>query len=65
MLSSIILLLNSISCTGLEAGTQCDLFHNGLLCSLDPISNIVGALFDLPSELQCQEERASSIACNS
>ena len=49
---------------GLEAA-QCDLFQNGLLCSLDPITNMVGAVFDLRSELECQQECASNVDCNS
>ena len=43
---------------------QCDLFHTGLLCSLDPISNIVGANFDLANEIECQKQCESTIDCN-
>merc|ERR1712223_1503210 len=58
-----VLFLLGIYSGGSEA-TQCDLFHNGLLCALDPVSNIVGAVFDLPSELGCQAECASDANCN-
>merc|ERR1712223_1569810 len=58
-----VLFLLGIYSGGSEA-TQCDLFHNGLLCSLDPISNIVGAVFDLGSELECQAECVSNNNCN-
>ena len=59
---TVLLLLSSYS-VGSEA-SQCDLFHNGLLCSLDLVSNIVGAVFNLPSELECQAECASDVNCN-
>ena len=58
-----VLFLLGIYSGGSEA-TQCDLLHNGLLCSLDSVSNIVGAVFDLPSELECQAECASDANCN-
>ena len=59
---SLLILLTGPS--GESEAAQCDLFHNGLLCSLDPISNIVGAVFDLESELECQAECVSNNNCN-
>ena len=58
-----LLLLLSSTWLGLEA-SQCDLFHNDLLCSLDPISNVVGAVFGLETELDCQQECGSTANCN-
>ena len=39
---------------------QCDLFHNGLFCSLEPISNI----FDLNNKMECQKQCEFNIDCN-
>ena len=61
-LTVLLLLLSSYS--GGSEASQCDLFHNGLLCSLDPVSNIVGAVFNRPSELECQAGCASDANCN-
>ena len=58
-----LLLLLSSTWLGLKA-SQCDLFHNDLLCSLDPISNVVGAVFGLETELDCQQECGSTASCN-
>ena len=58
---TVLLLLSGYS--GGSEASQCDLFHNGLLCSLDSVSKIVGAVFDLPSELECQAECASDANC--
>ena len=58
----LLFLLNSCF-LGSEAA-QCDLFHRGLVCSLDPFTNIVGTVFDLKSELDCQQECASNSDCN-
>ena len=60
----LVFLLLFASCWLGSEADQCDLFHNGLLCSLDPISNIEGAVFDLESELECQQECDSNINCN-
>ena len=47
----------SCSWSGLKA-TPCDLFQHDHLCSLDPISNILGAMSGLESEVICQEQCA-------
>ena len=52
------------SSSGESEASQCNLFHKGLLCSLDPISKIVGAVFKLESELECQAECVSNNNCN-
>ena len=59
----LLLLLVVVATNSLKAA-QCDLFHNGLLCSLEPISNIVGAAFDLDNEIECQKQCESNIDCN-
>ena len=64
LLLQLVLLILLIGSSGESVASQCDLFHNGLLCSLDPISNIVGAIFDLESELECQAECVSNNNCN-
>ena len=59
-----LLLVLSVSIwPGLDA-SQCNFFQTGLLCSLDPISNIVGAFFDLENEIDCQKQCESNIDCN-
>ena len=62
--NNLVVILLFTSCWLGSEADQCDLFHNGLLCSLDPISNIEGAVFDLESELECQQECDSNINCN-
>merc|ERR1719507_2524720 len=53
----LVFLVATICWSGSEA-TQCDLFHSGLLCSLDPISNILGAISGVENESVCQEQCA-------
>ena len=64
LVKELVFLLLLTGSTWESEASQCDLFHNGLLCSLDPISNIVGAVFDLESELECQAECVSNDNCN-
>ena len=65
MLSNhLLFLFLSTSCwLGLGAN-QCDLFRNGLICSIDSISDLVGSVSDLQSELECQQECGSNVDCN-
>ena len=54
MLAKLPMFLLATCFQGFEA-SQCDLFQSGLLCSLDPISNILGAISGVENEAVCQE----------
>ena len=58
----LLFLLVSACWPGLEA-SQCDLFHNEHLCSLDTISNIVGTITGLENEVVCQNQCVLDSSC--
>ena len=64
-LPMVIFLSASTSCwSELRATTQCEFFQSDHLCSLDPISNILGAVSGLENEVICQEQCALEPSCN-
>ena len=52
------------SCSFGSEDNQCDLFHNGRLCSIESGSDVAGSYIDMESELDFQQECASNIECN-
>ena len=56
--------MSNCLCSSSFDATQCDLFHNERLCSLDSISDIVGTISGIENEAECQNRCTLDPACN-
>ena len=56
--------ISNCLCLSSFDATQCDLFHNERLCSLDSISDIVGTISRIENEAECQNRCTLDPACN-